>query len=54
MTAVFVLLLIGSSIAAAMGLLSLSEATLGVGLICSACWLGILARIVQAGGPAPK
>jgi hypothetical protein len=30
------------------GVLSLSEATLGVGLICIACYLGIMARITQA------
>jgi hypothetical protein len=31
------------------GLFYLSNATVGVGLICSACFLGIMARIAQAG-----
>jgi hypothetical protein len=32
----------------AFGALSLSQATLGVGIICLACLLGILGRIAQA------
>jgi len=30
------------------GLLSLSNATMGVGVICVACYLAIMARIAQA------
>lgn len=32
----------------AVGLLTLTQATMGVGLICLACFLGILARLAQA------
>jgi len=35
-------------IIAAAGFLNLSNATLGVGIICFACLLAILARIAQA------
>ena len=34
-----------STICALVGLSSLTEATLGVGLVAFGCWLGILARI---------
>lgn len=34
---------------AAFGALSLSQATLGVGLLCGGCFLAILARLVQSG-----
>jgi hypothetical protein len=44
-----VVLLIVSTCAALGGLLSLSEATMGVGLIAFGCWLAILGRITQAG-----
>ena len=30
------------------GLGSLTQATLGVGLLCLACWLGIMMRVSQA------
>lgn len=33
----------------AFGVLMLSEATRGVGLICAGCFLGVWARILQAG-----
>ena len=42
--------LILSALMSIAGLFALSEATLGVGLICGACYLGIIARIVQADG----
>lgn len=38
-----------SMVAAAIGFASLSQATLGVGLIALACYLAILARLLQAG-----
>lgn len=41
-------LLVLSVIAAVFGLLSLSEATMGVGVLALACLLGIFARIAQA------
>ena len=41
-------LLLGSSLMAALGLIFLSNATVGVGLIGFACWLAILARLAQA------
>jgi len=36
-------------VAAAVGFFTLSEATMGVGIIGLACFLGILGRIAQAG-----
>lgn len=42
------LLMLGSFAAIGFGLLSLTEATLGVGLVGAACYLGILARLCQA------
>ena len=44
-----VLLLIGSTAAAFFGMLLLSEATMGVGVIAFGIWLGIMARVSQAG-----
>ena len=41
-------LVIFSILAAAVGLLSLSQATMGVGFMAGACLLAILARIAQA------
>lgn len=43
-------LVIVSIIVALLGALSLSKATAGVGMICIACFLAILARIAQAKG----
>jgi len=43
-----IVLVIFAIIAAIAGFFTLSEATMGVGILCSACLLGILARIVQA------
>jgi hypothetical protein len=43
-----VALIILAVLAALVGLVSLSQATLGVGLICGGCLLGVLARIAQA------
>jgi hypothetical protein len=45
---VTILLLIGAVLAAAVGMLLISQATAGVGLIGIGCLCGILARIVQA------
>jgi hypothetical protein len=42
------LFLVGSWLAALVGLASLSEATMGVGLIAGGCFLGIQARLLQA------
>lgn len=42
-------LLILSILALGFGILSLSQATMGVGFCAVACYLGIVARIVQAG-----
>jgi predicted branched-subunit amino acid permease len=42
------LLVIVAILAAIIGALSLSQATSGVGIICIACFLGILARLAQA------
>lgn len=36
-------------LAAVAGIFMLTEATLGIGVIAMACFLGILARITQAG-----
>lgn len=44
---VTILLLVGLLLAGA-GLLSLSQATLGIGLIGLACFCGITARLIQA------
>lgn len=46
------ILTVVSVLAGVGGLISLSEATLGVGLIAFACLLGIWARIAQAGARA--
>jgi hypothetical protein len=35
-------------LSAGIGVVSLSQATLGVGLLCGGCFLAILARLVQA------
>lgn len=43
-----ILLVVVGLLAACFGLISLTQATLGVGAICFACFLGILARIAQA------
>lgn len=48
------LLLIGSVGAAGIGVLGLSEATFGVGLLALACYFGILTRIIQASEVPPK
>ena len=42
------LLVVAAILVGAMGFLQLSNATLGVGILCSACLLAILARIAQA------
>ena len=42
------ILIILGILALAVGFLSLTEATLGVGIVGLACFLGILARIAQA------
>jgi hypothetical protein len=34
---------------AALGAVMLTQATMGVGLLCGACFLGILTRVIQAG-----
>ena len=43
-------MLVVSTLIALAGFFHLSNATFGVGLICGACYLGIIARIVQADG----
>ena len=43
-----VILIILALILAGAGIFSISQATLGVGLLACACFLGILARIAQA------
>lgn len=43
-----IILVVICLLSALVGLLSLSNATLGVGLIAAACLVGILARIAQA------
>lgn len=43
-----VLLVIAALVAVAIGVLALTQATLGIGLIAIGCFLGILARIAQA------
>lgn len=43
-----ILLVVVALLVAGYGLISLTQATLGVGAICFACFLGILARIAQA------
>jgi len=43
-----ILLVVVGLVVAGYGLISLTPATLGVGVICFACFLGILARIAQA------
>ncbi len=45
-----ILLIVVACVVAFTGFQSLSEATLGVGLICAACFLGIVARFAQAAG----
>jgi hypothetical protein len=42
------LFVVGSWVAALVGLTSLSEATMGVGFIAAGCFLGIQARLLQA------
>lgn len=42
---VFWILVVLSTICALVGLSSLTEATLGVGLVAMGCWLGIMSRI---------
>lgn len=44
------LLLLGSVAAVLIGVVLLTPATAGVGVIAVACYLGILARIIQASG----
>ena len=41
----FWILVVLSTICALVGLSSLTEATLGVGLVAMGCWLGIMSRI---------
>lgn len=43
-----VLLIVLSIVALAFGAMSLTQATLGVGVMIGACWLLMLARIAQA------
>ena len=43
------LLLLFGVIAVAGGLLTMTQATMGVGLVCAGCFLGVWARILQAG-----
>ena len=43
-----VLMIILSLLSAVIGVFSLSEATMGVGVICLACLIAIYARIAQA------
>jgi hypothetical protein len=45
---VTVLLIILALVVGFFGAMSLTQATLGVGIICSACLIGILGRIAQA------
>lgn len=42
------ILFLGSLVAALVGVNKLTNATLGVGLIAFACYLGILTRLLQA------
>jgi hypothetical protein len=44
----WILLVIVAGIATAIGFLSLSQATMGVGILAVACILGVFARIAQA------
>jgi hypothetical protein len=44
----FWLLIIAGVVLVAVGAMSLSQATMGAGLVAVACFCGILARIVQA------
>lgn len=48
MKILFVLLIIGSIFLGGIGFLSLTKATIGVGLIATSAVLAILARIIQA------
>ena len=43
-----ILLVVLSVLVALAGALFVNEATMGVGLLAGACWLGIMARIAQA------
>jgi hypothetical protein len=43
-----IVLLLIALVVAALGFVSLTQATMGVGLIAVACLLGIIARIMQA------
>jgi hypothetical protein len=43
-----IFLVVVSIIVGVFGFFSLSQATMGIGIICGACLLGILARIAQA------
>ena len=44
-----VTLLIFSTLLAVCGMMMLSEATMGIGVVAFAIWLGVMARISQAG-----
>jgi hypothetical protein len=44
----FIILVIAALVAGTIGIFSLSDATLGVGIICLACLTAILARLAQA------
>lgn len=43
-----IVLVVVALLAGVIGVLSLSEATMGVGIICFGCLIGIVARIAQA------
>ena len=47
-TAASVLLIVVAIVAGLLGLAQLSNATMGVGLICAGCLVAVLARIAQA------
>ncbi len=49
-----ILLVIIALLVAFVGALFLTEATMGVGIICGACFLAILARITQASSQHEK
>ncbi len=45
-----ILLVVVAIVVGVIGGLMLTQATLGVGIICAGCLIGILARIAQASG----
>lgn len=50
MKLIAILFAVGSTLIAGYGLLTLTQATQGAGMIALACFVGILARLAQASG----